>query len=425
MIKSLVPHNTTRMSATNHTAEHTTRVATPNDYYGMEEVHNQQSIYENIAPSTAGSSVSPELKGLTNDEGTKLPVQEPVIYHVLEAPPQVVQTKQDNYDNLVPTYQGRDRSVKQLKNGDENNVYNVLHQIKPINEENKTSGRITNEDFGVTAKKKNLLFNKFCFLTLAVVILWMVVIVLAMVGFIQLYNQNTPLSSTPESTSTLQRSNENISVHNYSTLIQHHIQNSSMMFNEVHEKLAELDRNFKDFQENISNVEKLNRTLPYLVMNILMKSGTSHSSPALSCASILQLRPTSLSDYYWVLASNGSAVHVYCAMTAPCEDVGGGWARIPVPEIHPGLNSTTSFPSAIKYSKIITKVWVLHDEDDDLCPYYANPFRNNMTVKCCHDSDFCLCSLKVNDFATDTILVETKFLSSIIWLVKKIEVYVL
>ena len=385
MIKSHAPHNTTRMSATNHTVEHTARVAKPNDYYGMEEVHNQQCIYENIAPSTAGSSVSPELKGLTNDEGTKLPVQEPVIYHVLEVPPQVVQTKQDNYDNLLRNYQGRDRSVKQLQNGDENNVYNVLHPTKPIN---KTPRQVNNTDFGV-------LFNKFCFLTLAVVTLWIVVIVLAMVGFIQLYNQNTQSSSTQESTTSLQRSHENTSVHNYSALTKHHIENSSVMFDAVHEKLTVLDRNFKDSLNNVSS-----RTLPYLDMDILMKYGTSLSSPALSCATIFYLRPTSPSDYYWVLASNGSAVHVYCAMTAPCDGVSGGWARIHIPN-----NSTTSFPSVIKYSQIITKLRIL--DDYNLCK-----FADNKNLRCCSDTHSCLCSLKeFSNVTMDTISVETMWLS--------------
>ena len=49
-------------------------------------------------------------------------------------------------------------------------------------------------------------------------------------------------------------------------------------------------------------------------------SGLLPSVPAPSCSQIsLFLR----SGYYWVTASNGSAVRVYCDMTTSCGD--GGW----------------------------------------------------------------------------------------------------
>ena len=47
--------------------------------------------------------------------------------------------------------------------------------------------------------------------------------------------------------------------------------------------------------------------------------------PASSCAALL---PTNPSGYYWVSASNGSAVRVYCDMTRSCGGVTGGWVRV-------------------------------------------------------------------------------------------------
>ena len=44
-----------------------------------------------------------------------------------------------------------------------------------------------------------------------------------------------------------------------------------------------------------------------------------------SCAA---LPPSSPSGYYWVRASNGSAVQVYCDMTRSCGGVTGGWVRV-------------------------------------------------------------------------------------------------
>ena len=44
-----------------------------------------------------------------------------------------------------------------------------------------------------------------------------------------------------------------------------------------------------------------------------------------SCAA---LPPSSPSGYYWVRASNGSAVRVYCDMTRSCGNITGGWVRV-------------------------------------------------------------------------------------------------
>ena len=44
-----------------------------------------------------------------------------------------------------------------------------------------------------------------------------------------------------------------------------------------------------------------------------------------SCAA---LSPSSPSGYYWVRASNGSVVRVYCDMTLSCGGVTGGWMRV-------------------------------------------------------------------------------------------------
>ena len=53
--------------------------------------------------------------------------------------------------------------------------------------------------------------------------------------------------------------------------------------------------------------------------------GQSMLNPAGSCAA---LPPSSPSGYYWVRASNGSAVRVYRDMTRSCGGVTGGWVRV-------------------------------------------------------------------------------------------------
>ena len=54
-------------------------------------------------------------------------------------------------------------------------------------------------------------------------------------------------------------------------------------------------------------------------------SGRFSFNPASSCAA---LPPSSPSGYYWVRASNSSAVSVYCDMTLSCGGVTGGWMRV-------------------------------------------------------------------------------------------------
>jgi hypothetical protein len=82
-------------------------------------------------------------------------------------------------------------------------------------------------------------------------------------------------------------------------------------------------------QTLLNNTESLNELLvqhQYLV-DTLENLGQP-SSPAASCASLLAFSPTTPSGYYWVRASNGSAVRVYCDMTRSCGGVTGGWTRV-------------------------------------------------------------------------------------------------
>ena len=69
--------------------------------------------------------------------------------------------------------------------------------------------------------------------------------------------------------------------------------------------------------------------------------GLLPSFPATSCLQV-SLYP---SGYYWVRASNGSAVRVYCDVTRSCGGVTGGWMRV----AHLDFNDTsTSCPSGLR-----------------------------------------------------------------------------
>ena len=57
----------------------------------------------------------------------------------------------------------------------------------------------------------------------------------------------------------------------------------------------------------------------------ILSVGRSEQTPATSCA---EIHPFSPSGYYWVRASNGSVVRVYCDMTLSCGNITGGWMRV-------------------------------------------------------------------------------------------------
>ena len=65
---------------------------------------------------------------------------------------------------------------------------------------------------------------------------------------------------------------------------------------------------------------------------------------ALASPSCAALPPSSASGYYWVTASNGSAVRVYCDMTRSCGNITGGWARVAELDM---TNSSHQCPSGL------------------------------------------------------------------------------
>ena len=95
------------------------------------------------------------------------------------------------------------------------------------------------------------------------------------------------------------------------------ILNSSIQLsNTLEDQQNSTDSMYKELLLHISELET--RT------ELLVNSSTMISS----CAVLQALSPTPSSGYYWVLASNGSAVRVYCDMTRSCGGVTGGWVRV-------------------------------------------------------------------------------------------------
>jgi hypothetical protein len=77
----------------------------------------------------------------------------------------------------------------------------------------------------------------------------------------------------------------------------------------------------------------------------LLHLGQSQFSPVSSCAALKDLLYTFPSGHYWVRASNGSAVRVYCDMTRSCGGVTGGWMRVAELDM---TNSSHQCPSGFR-----------------------------------------------------------------------------
>ena len=64
------------------------------------------------------------------------------------------------------------------------------------------------------------------------------------------------------------------------------------------------------------------------ILSQIFYLGRRQDQPASSCLHVLQSISSPPSGYYWVTASNGSAVRVFCDMTRSCGGVTGGWTKV-------------------------------------------------------------------------------------------------
>ena len=91
-----------------------------------------------------------------------------------------------------------------------------------------------------------------------------------------------------------------------------------------------------------NRTQQLNTSTQLLLNGLEGPAGQYPFYPADSCAT---LPPSSPSGYYWVRASDGSAVSVYCDMTLSCGGVTGGWMRVAELDM---TNSSHQCPSGLR-----------------------------------------------------------------------------
>ena len=103
--------------------------------------------------------------------------------------------------------------------------------------------------------------------------------------------------------------NNTLELGNTDSALQSHIIQQNEIISALINQLNSTENIYHRLSQNISVIE-------YRAEQLLLAS---------SCAALL---PTTPSGYYWVSASNGSAVRVYCDMTTSCGGVTGGWVRV-------------------------------------------------------------------------------------------------
>ena len=91
-----------------------------------------------------------------------------------------------------------------------------------------------------------------------------------------------------------------------------------------------------------NTVQQLNTSVNQNTDQLGIAFKVFHSFHPASCAA---LPPSFPSGYYWVRASNGSAVRVYCDMTRLCGGVTGGWRRVAELDM---TNSSHQCPSSLQ-----------------------------------------------------------------------------
>ena len=126
------------------------------------------------------------------------------------------------------------------------------------------------------------------------------------------------------------------------TLEEVHQLNSST--NMIYQKLSQMmnisiDKLYQKLSQQYATINSLYQQLDNRTLQLntsLLNGPPAGHFPFYLLDSCAALPPSSPSGYYWVRASNGSAVSVYCDMTRSCGGVTGGWMRVA------GLDMTNS-----------------------------------------------------------------------------------
>ena len=199
-----------------------------------------------------------------------------------------------------------------------------------------------------TAKTKKPL----CLIAILVIIMMLMLMTACFVAlFLELANLKSELSSFKQTLPSERAQQLNTSINrSFSTIedrFEDIVKDTVNQLN-ISTRLTELEDT-----ENLQNnkIQQINASL----------AGLHPSFPTTSCAA---LPPSSPSGYYWVRASNGFAVRVYCDMTRSCGGVTGGWMRVAELDM---TNSSHQCPSGLRQRNDSNNRTCVRDSDSPGC----------------------------------------------------------
>ena len=167
---------------------------------------------------------------------------------------------------------------------------------------------------------------------------------------------------------------DNRTQQNFDSAYQQLKQEFSALENRTQQKI---DSAYQQLKQECAEADKMTQ-LPNstIIFNFIESlSGQFQINPAISCAA---LPPSSPSGYYWVRASNGSAVSVYCDMTRSCGGVTGGWMRVAELDM---TNDSHQCPSGLVERNDLSKRTCVPVSAND-CSSVSIPMSNGYSKVC-------------------------------------------
>ena len=208
-----------------------------------------------------------------------------------------------------------------------------------------TATRKTGKGEDTTTKNKKLI----CLAAiLSIIIMLMLITCCFIASFLELVNLKSELSSFKQTLPSERAQHIDASIdRSFSTIenkFEEKLQNSMQQLERLQDTVNKIDEQiYGNFEDRLTELEDIEILQNSSIQGIIATLAGLH--PPLVVTSCAALPPSSPSGYYWVRASNGSAVRVYCDMTRSCGGVTGGWMRVAELDM---TNSSHQCPSGLR-----------------------------------------------------------------------------
>ena len=213
-----------------------------------------------------------------------------------------------------------------------------------------TATKNTGKGEDTTTKNKKLM----CLAAImSIIIMLMLITCCFIASFLELVNLKSELSSFKQTLPSERAQHIDASIdRSFSTIedkFEEKLQNTMQQLNiSVQERLQDTvnkidEQIYGNFEDRLTELEDIENLQNNKIQQINASLARLH--PFFLATSCAALPPFFPSGYYWVRASNGSAVRVYCDMTRSCGGVTGGWMRVAELDM---TNSCHQCPSGLR-----------------------------------------------------------------------------